>query len=164
MCAGRDHLSVPGPEGRARGVPEAAVGARWCVSAAASRACNGGVAIAGAPRPTCMAWHACNGRGMHGTRTPYMERGRHVSRGPPWGVWSPWGFHPAVALGSIEQSVPQAAADPPPARETTPVRDAEGPRVHDRGPRHKTPGVIPGHQLVLARGHCRGPASKRLTR
>ena len=41
--------------------------------------------------------------------------------------------------------------DPPPARETTPVRDAEGPRVHDRGPRHKTPGVTPGQQLAHPR-------------
>ena len=92
MCGSRP--PVPDPERRARGVPEAAVGAWWCVSAAASRACNGGVAIAGAPRPTCMTWRACTGRVVHGTRTPYMECGRHVSRGPPWGVWSPWGFHP----------------------------------------------------------------------
>ena len=36
--------------------------------------------------------------------------------------------------------------------------------MHDRGPRHKTPGVNPGQQLVLTHGHCRGPAPERLTR
>ena len=60
----------------------------------------------------------------------------------------PPGGHPGEHPECVGTSGP---ADPPPARETTPVRDAEGPRVHDRGPRHKIPGVTPGYKLAHPR-------------